>query len=601
MFENNNPQLPLTPSLRRNILCSDGGKLNLVSLQGGDGQEKQTSLWIINDGACVFDALLNERNSSFFIPTLEKVEKEKQNSKYVLTFIGRLLLPCNLTYRLVITSTPPSSSPHNFTRFVNEKKAIGSVDASSIENADYEEEVIIAVVYGKLGEEKVSNSYIVKNKEVKPASQTEEDPLAQGGLTPDDSTETHLTVLLSLAGVLLVGAGVGVVMVVLRSRRLSHQLEEERKKGKNGWFKDLGMDMGVQKDIWSVDPSETGMGVYSTVKEEEEKDEGNSPSSTALLHFPHRPVLKETETPQEKKATDQPEKEKNSPHPSEEEKEREREKERIVERAGMLSTTSLTFLVDGLSSEAPYEKEIVDARDSLMNSVMSGNSDEMDEDRVWEGGRVSAKLAELCDYILRKGEEFQVFLIGLSPLGVVKGPCDVLIIVKNPELIQKDENGVGRDTFVMEICRWKSPEILFKEIERENEKSCVFTIGMIAFTVVMRLKPFDGDSDKAAMNRILGGERPSIVEMEERKCELTGVMKDCWCHLPSDRLSLAELKRRGANIHMNCEGEGDREGEDESEEREEVDVEEKGAEEKVDNNENDKDDDDEFFYGDLED
>ncbi|KAH7817692.1 uncharacterized protein MONOS_15876 [Monocercomonoides exilis] len=76
-FLNNNPSIEGYPSLRRNIICSDSGTLNVMSLKGGDGWKDNTSLWMLNDG-CSFEGIASERDSSFFIPVLESVEAREK-------------------------------------------------------------------------------------------------------------------------------------------------------------------------------------------------------------------------------------------------------------------------------------------------------------------------------------------------------------------------------------------------------------------------------------------------------------------------------------------------------------------------------------------
>eukprot|EP00770_Monocercomonoides_exilis_P007405 MONOS_7366.1-p1 / transcript=MONOS_7366.1 / gene=MONOS_7366 / organism=Monocercomonoides_exilis_PA203 / gene_product=unspecified product / transcript_product=unspecified product / location=Mono_scaffold00249:71933-78601(+) / protein_length=2223 / sequence_SO=supercontig / SO=protein_coding / is_pseudo=false len=99
-FSNNNPSIEGYPSLRRNIICSDSGTLNVMSLKGGDGLERNTSLWMLNDG-CSFEGIVSERASSFFIPVLEGVEAKEETDRMKLIFKGMLLFPCNLSFSVV--------------------------------------------------------------------------------------------------------------------------------------------------------------------------------------------------------------------------------------------------------------------------------------------------------------------------------------------------------------------------------------------------------------------------------------------------------------------------------------------------------------------
>jgi hypothetical protein len=140
------------------------------------------------------------------------------------------------------------------------------------------------------------------------------------------------------------------------------------------------------------------------------------------------------------------------------------------------------------------------------------------------------------------GKEGEKLLIGLSPMGIVKNPENVFVIVFHKELLRKEESKQSVGRFAFELGRWKAPEILKEEEEKETEQSCVFTIATIAHTIVMRKKPFDGDSDEIAMKRIMMGERPCVKEMEERRCDIVEIMKECWHQTASERLSFAEVK-----------------------------------------------------------
>ncbi|KAH7828939.1 uncharacterized protein MONOS_14115 [Monocercomonoides exilis] len=76
-FINNNPSIEGYSSVRRNIICTDSGTLNVMSLKGGDGLKDNTSLWMLNEG-CSFEGIVSERDSSFFIPVLESIEAKEE-------------------------------------------------------------------------------------------------------------------------------------------------------------------------------------------------------------------------------------------------------------------------------------------------------------------------------------------------------------------------------------------------------------------------------------------------------------------------------------------------------------------------------------------
>ncbi|KAH7826397.1 uncharacterized protein MONOS_12916 [Monocercomonoides exilis] len=95
-FTNNNPLISNYPSLRRNIICSDLGSLNVMSLKGGDGLKDSTSLWTLNEG-CELSGMMEERASPLFIPVVEEARNETgSEGRTIITLSGRLLLPCDV-------------------------------------------------------------------------------------------------------------------------------------------------------------------------------------------------------------------------------------------------------------------------------------------------------------------------------------------------------------------------------------------------------------------------------------------------------------------------------------------------------------------------
>ncbi|KAH7828481.1 uncharacterized protein MONOS_14269 [Monocercomonoides exilis] len=84
-FFDNNPFIEKYPSVRRNIVCSDFASLTITSSKGGDGQEKNTSLWILND-ECTIGGIEGERSSPFFIPKLEDISLNENGSNIGIKF-----------------------------------------------------------------------------------------------------------------------------------------------------------------------------------------------------------------------------------------------------------------------------------------------------------------------------------------------------------------------------------------------------------------------------------------------------------------------------------------------------------------------------------
>ncbi|KAH7826748.1 uncharacterized protein MONOS_4134 [Monocercomonoides exilis] len=141
-FVGNDPSIASFPSIRRNILCEHNGKLEIDSLKGGDGLLPNTSLWILNEG-CELTGMPTGRLSEFFIPSLDAVEVKENGDAAELTFKGRLLIPCNLSFQIVLKRDDVSSIetfPFAEDNYDSENEAKGKISMSLISSAAREEE-----------------------------------------------------------------------------------------------------------------------------------------------------------------------------------------------------------------------------------------------------------------------------------------------------------------------------------------------------------------------------------------------------------------------------------------------------------------------------
>ncbi|KAK2953380.1 hypothetical protein BLNAU_11666 [Blattamonas nauphoetae] len=96
-FSSNSPKHTSFPSLRRNIHCSEGGVIEIESLNGGDGSSDSPSAWISSDD-CTITGKEEVAREPMFIPSLNTDETSvKQTSdKIGIWLVGTLLIPCGL-------------------------------------------------------------------------------------------------------------------------------------------------------------------------------------------------------------------------------------------------------------------------------------------------------------------------------------------------------------------------------------------------------------------------------------------------------------------------------------------------------------------------
>ncbi|KAH7823042.1 uncharacterized protein MONOS_1346 [Monocercomonoides exilis] len=165
-FENNNPSIEGYPSARRNVICTGNGGLNVMSLKGGDGIEKNTSLWIL-DEECELGGIVSERDSSFFIPVLEEVKNTTQpTGEMELIIHGKLLLPCNLSVKIRMKDGDVELSHTNIISedgYISESEVHFVISSEVLEEMEKKTEVSVCIAFGK-EKSSCSNGIVVVNK-----------------------------------------------------------------------------------------------------------------------------------------------------------------------------------------------------------------------------------------------------------------------------------------------------------------------------------------------------------------------------------------------------------------------------------------------------
>jgi hypothetical protein len=193
--------------------------------------------------------------------------------------------------------------------------------------------------------------------------------------------------------------------------QLSVEIEEEKMKKNENWMKDGGVEMVEKYYVWSLDVTGGGMGQLSFYIEDEKEKSSNCSSSSAALLGSSRKAGVEKE---------------------EKEKEEKEEDDVALSCCGGLSTTSLTFLVDGLSCVEPFEKEVVDQRDTLLSFILSKDEQIHYRERMRNVIKFCSNIIPLILYILSMGEYRFEWLIGFGPMGIVKyGEDDYVVVFHN--------------------------------------------------------------------------------------------------------------------------------------------------------------------------
>ncbi|KAK2959635.1 hypothetical protein BLNAU_5413 [Blattamonas nauphoetae] len=96
-FSSNSPNHLSFQSLRRNIHCSEGGMIEIESLNGGDGSKDSPSAWIFSDD-CTITGKEEVARAPMFIPSLntDATSVKQTLDKIGIWLVGTLLIPCGL-------------------------------------------------------------------------------------------------------------------------------------------------------------------------------------------------------------------------------------------------------------------------------------------------------------------------------------------------------------------------------------------------------------------------------------------------------------------------------------------------------------------------
>eukprot|EP00770_Monocercomonoides_exilis_P012208 MONOS_12150.1-p1 / transcript=MONOS_12150.1 / gene=MONOS_12150 / organism=Monocercomonoides_exilis_PA203 / gene_product=unspecified product / transcript_product=unspecified product / location=Mono_scaffold00653:30-6471(-) / protein_length=2147 / sequence_SO=supercontig / SO=protein_coding / is_pseudo=false len=224
-FENNNPSIERYPSARRNILCSGAGSLNVMSLKGGDGWERNTSLWILDEG-CELSGIVSERASTLFVPVVEEAMNETtSDGRTSISLTGKLLLPCNVSLRLNFRNGKEEvveSYGISERESVSEKEIVAVVSSTQMTLVGAETEVSVSLLFGKIDSPSSTESLILKNKSESQANGDEK--LVEGG---KEGKSYWLLIVIVLVAILLIVL-IGFIIFVIRWRKAKNEAKDLR-------------------------------------------------------------------------------------------------------------------------------------------------------------------------------------------------------------------------------------------------------------------------------------------------------------------------------------------------------------------------------------
>ncbi|KAH7831401.1 uncharacterized protein MONOS_9409 [Monocercomonoides exilis] len=576
-FENNNPTIEGYPSLRRNIICSDAGTLNVRSLKGGDGWERNTSLWMLNDG-CSFGGIVSESDSSFFIPVLGSVEAKEETDRMKLIFKGMLLVPCNLSFSIVKRKGEEKEiEKHDFDSngFLSEREVEGSVAKDLINGCGNEMEMSVHILFGNAESPSSTNSFILKNSTVSDGD---------GNIAKGRNLTSSLWIIIVMAIILFV---VLIVVVVLAVRWRKGK-EEIRK------YKEIVND-NIRKDqkafemvTMEMSPKEQWRRAESEAEKKNEERIKKRVYETNMVHSESEQYLlsesgsteyilgQDSDKNGEWELEKEEETQKRIPSPSVSSTDTETT---FVRGEDLFPTTSsMSNLVDAMACSSPYEKLIVDLRDSLF-MLLHGKNEKKElaigtlKEREVTGTQMLFWVANGALHSLEDEEDELPSLRDLSPHIVLLSEHMVICIALHSDCSSSsddsDSSSITSTTIVTfasvdddddderdslpssafeddedkwkECLRWKAPELVKNRKMGATEKSVAFSIGMMLWECVTLEIPFGEYEGEVAGQKIADGEKPNERGIEESV--LKNVVDACLSSEASKRPTLTEVKK----------------------------------------------------------
>ncbi|KAK2952464.1 hypothetical protein BLNAU_12570 [Blattamonas nauphoetae] len=242
IFHDNSPHDASFTSARRNIHCSNDGRVKVGSLSGGDGLLGGSSGWMSMDG-CSVSGLESLLQAPFFVPTLSSTSSStfnKKNQTFSLSIVGSTLIPCGLSlevFELKGTSESHSTShPLSLESTIsfNETNIAVCLSSSQLSTLDSLLEWRGRLIFGN--DQRTSESFLIQ--------QSASDRKA---LVVKENMKWWLPLVISLAVVLVLCM---LIVFLCWRRRKGEKAKKEEKE-------ELAQELDIQKDDEFLEQDDT--------------------------------------------------------------------------------------------------------------------------------------------------------------------------------------------------------------------------------------------------------------------------------------------------------------------------------------------------------
>ncbi|KAH7827881.1 uncharacterized protein MONOS_265 [Monocercomonoides exilis] len=536
-FENNNPFIEGYPSARRNAICTENGELNVVSVKGGDGIEKNASLWILDEG-CKLGGIAAERASPFFIPVLEDVKNATQPSgELELIIHGKLLLPCDLSVKICMKNGDEEEIVRKGIDedcYASENEIHSIISSSELEKVREETEVSMCILFGKVDSASSTESFVLKNKS---EAQTSGNERVVKGEKKERSIWPIIVIVLVV--ILLIVLIISIIVTIRwrKQKRRTEELEiivEDTVKKDPKLIEMMTMEMSpeerwrrAEREAEKKNDERIKKRIYERNMEHSESSEHLLSESDSTEYILGRDSDKipewMLEKVDDKEEEDETRKRSPSPSISSTSSTSTTDSDSTFVRGEDLcpTTSSMSNLVDAMACSVPHEKLIVDLRDSLF-MLLHGRNEKKEmaigtlQERELTGAQILFWVANGALHSFDEMENPLSSLANLSPHIVLFSEHMVITIAMHSDCSSdsdSDSSSISSSTVATsasdddrdslpssafededdnrkECMRWKAPELLMNNKMGATKKTTVFSIGMMLWECLTLKVPF---------------------------------------------------------------------------------------------------------------